>query len=124
MTNKHTLLSSLYENPIAAGAIPADAQAETACHDRLVGYLLRNGSNDGATIDLATVESMPNLPPRMHIALAPIESLPHVPPRAFAPVESLPHVPPRAFAPVESLPHVPPRAFAPVESLPHVPPRA
>src|SRR5215475_8800261 len=106
MPNNHALLMSLYENPLAAGAIPADAQVETACDDRIFGYLLGRLSDDSA------------------LELASVESLPHVPPRAFASVESLPHVPPRAFAPVESLPHVPPRAFAPVESLPHVPPRA
>jgi hypothetical protein len=97
---------SLYENPLAAGAIPADAQVETACDDQIFGYLLGRLSDEPG-LDLAQVES-----------------LPHVPPRAFTQVESLPHVPPRAFAQVESLPHVPPRAFAQVESLPHVPPRA
>jgi hypothetical protein len=82
MINKHTLLSSLYKNPLAAGTIPADVQVETACHDRLVGYLLRNGSNDGAAIDLAPVVSMPNLPPRAHIEFAPVVSMPNLPPRA------------------------------------------
>ena len=69
---------SLYENPLAAGAIPPDARLETACDDRIFGYLL-GGLSDGSAVELASVES-----------------LPHVPPRAFAPVESLPHVPPRA----------------------------
>jgi hypothetical protein len=116
MTNKHTLLSSLYENPLAAGTIPADVQAETACHDRLVGYLLRNDSNDRAAIDLAPVVSMPTLPPRAHIAFAPVVSMPVIPPRAhfeFAPVVSMPVIPPRAhieFAPVASMPTLPPRA--------------
>jgi len=103
---------SLYENPLAAGTIASDAQVETACHDRIFGYLM--GVSDGSALELA-----------------PVDSLPHVPPRAdYAPVQSLPHVPPRAgigFSPVVSLPHVPPRAgigFSPVESLPHVPPRA
>ncbi|MGH7635855.1 MAG: hypothetical protein ACRENC_19160, partial [Gemmatimonadaceae bacterium] len=92
MPNNHALLMSLYENPLAAGATPADAQAETASHGRIFGYLLGGLSDESAT------------------ELAPVESLPHVPPRAdFASVESLPHVPPRAdFASVESLPHVPP----------------
>ncbi len=120
MPNNHALLMSLYENPFAAGAIPTDAPGETACDDRIFGYLLGGLSNESA-LELAPVESLPHVPPR---AFAQVESLPHVPPRAFAQVESLPHVPPRAFAQVMSLPHVPPRAFAPVESLPHVPPRA
>ena len=79
--------------------IPADVQAEIACHDRLLGYLLQNGSNDGAAIDLATVESMPNLPPRAHFEFAPVVSIPVIPPRAhfeFAPVVSIPVIPPRA----------------------------
>src|ERR1041384_4467720 len=90
MPNNHALLMSLYENPLAAGAIPADAQVETACDDRIFGYLLGGLSHESA------------------LELAQVESLPHVPPRAdFAQVESLPHVPPRAdFAQVESLSHV------------------
>jgi hypothetical protein len=99
MINKHTLLSSLYKNPLAAGTIPADVQVETARHDRLVGYLIQNGSNDGAAIDLAAVASMPNLPPRAHIALAPVAFMPNLPPRAhveLAPVVSMPNLPPRA----------------------------
>src|SRR5262245_44459607 len=99
MTNKHTILSSLYEDPLAAGTIPADVQVETACHDSLVGCQVRNGSNDGAIIDLATVEAMPNLPPRAQIEFAPVMSIPVIPPRAhieFAPVVSIPVIPPRA----------------------------
>src|ERR1700704_1475708 len=93
MPNNHALLMSLYENPLAAGPIASDAQVETACHDRIFGYLM--GVSDESALELA-----------------PVQSLPHVPPRAdFAPVQSLPHVPPRAdFAPVQSPPHVPPRA--------------
>src|SRR5262245_2797496 len=105
MPNNHALLLSLYENPLAAGAIPTDAQVETTSHDRLFGYLLGSELSDESALELETVDS-----------------LPHVPPRGFASVESMPHVPPRAFASVESMPHVPPRAFAPVESMPHVPP--
>ena len=93
MPNNHALLLSLYEDPRAAGAIPADVQVETTSHDRLFGYLLGGGLSGESALELETVESMP-----------------HVPPRAFASVESMPHVPPRAFAPVNSLPHVPPRA--------------
>jgi hypothetical protein len=72
----------LYKNPLAAGTISADVQVENAGHDRLVGYLLRNGSNDGAAIDLARVGSMPNLPPRAHLEFATVVSMPNLPPRA------------------------------------------
>jgi hypothetical protein len=132
MTNNQTLLLSLYENPLAAGAIPAALAAETACHDRLIGYLLGGGVNDESANELATVESLPNLPPRADMEFSPVYSLPHVPPRAldFSPVHSLPNLPPRAhvgFSPVHSLPNLPPRAhmeFAPVVSIPVIPPRA
>jgi hypothetical protein len=88
---------SLYENPLAAGTISSDAQVETACHDRIFGYLL--GVSDESALELAPVDSLPHVPPRAGVAFAPVASLPHVPPRAgvaFAPVASLPHVPPRA----------------------------
>ena len=133
MTNNQTLLLSLYENPLAAGAVPTDLPAGAARHDRLVGYLLGGGANDESAIELAMVESMPNLPPRADREFSSVDSLPHVPPRAhagFAPVDSLPNLPPRThagFAAVDSLPNLPPRAhmeFAPVASIPVIPPRA
>jgi hypothetical protein len=114
MANNHTLFSSLYENPVAAGIVSTDLPVEAACHDRLVGYLLRDAVNDGSAIELSPVASMPHVPPRAE--LSPVASLPHVPPRAgveFSPVASLPHVPPRAgveFSPVVSIPVIPPRA--------------
>src|SRR4051794_1221891 len=115
MPNNHALLLSLYENPLAAGAIPTGVQAKTASHDRIVGYLLGDARSDESALEPETVDSLPHVPPRAGVAFCPVDSLPHVPPRAgvaFSPVDSLPHVPPRAgiaFCPVESLPHVPPR---------------
>src|SRR5436190_15190804 len=99
MANNHTLFSSLYENPLAAGAIAADLPVETACHDRLVGYLLRERLNSGSAVELATVASLPHVPPRACVELAAVASLPHVPPRAcveFSSVVSIPVIPPRA----------------------------
>jgi hypothetical protein len=98
MTNNQTLLA-LYKNPLFAGAVPTEAPSATAQHGRIMGYLRRTGVNDESVLELATVESMPHVPPRAYIELSPVASLPHVPPRAdreFSPVVSLPHVPPRA----------------------------
>jgi hypothetical protein len=99
MTNNHTLLLSLYENPLAAGPIPTDVQVETACHDRLVGYLIGDIRNDEAAIDLASVASLPHVPPRAHSEFAAVMAIPVIPPRAhseFAPVTAIPVIPPRA----------------------------
>jgi hypothetical protein len=99
MTSNHTSFLSLYENPLAAGTIPTDALAEAAGHDRLLGYLFGGGVNDESAIELATVESMPNLPPRACMEFSPVESIPVIPPRAcmeFSPVVSIPVIPPRA----------------------------
>jgi hypothetical protein len=99
MANNHILFLSLYENPLTPGAIPTNLQVETAHDDRLVGYLLRGDLNDKSAIDLATVESMPNLPPRAYIEFSTVESMPTLPPRAyieFSTVESMPTLPPRA----------------------------
>ena len=130
MTNNHDLLSSLYENPLAAGAAPSELPLGTACHDRLLDYLLQGGLNGGSSVDLAAVAS---IPPRAHGEFSPVASMPHVLPRAhgaFWQVASMPSLPPRAdieFSPIASLPHVPPRAhgeFSPVASIPLIPPRA
>jgi hypothetical protein len=108
-THNHTLFS-LYENPLAAGTI----SSETASCDRLVEYLLRD--RDESALALATVESLPHVPPRANVQFAPVMSMPALPPRAhveFAPVMSMPSLPPRAvieLAPVVSFPVIPPRA--------------
>ncbi|TMQ12313.1 MAG: hypothetical protein E6J91_21040 [Deltaproteobacteria bacterium] len=130
MANNHTLFSSLYENPLAAGAIAADLPVETACHDRLVGYLLRERLNSGSAVELATVASLPHVPPRACVEFSSVVSIPVMACVELAAVASLPHVPPRAcveLAAVASLPHVPPRAcveFSSVVSIPVIPPRA
>ena len=114
-TNNQTLLS-LYKDPLAAGAVPADLPIETGYHAGLLGYLRWTGPNGESATGLAAVESMPHIPPRAHLELSPVASLPHIPPRAhteLSPVASLPHIPPRAhteLSPVASLPHIPPRA--------------
>jgi hypothetical protein len=123
MTNNHTLFLSLYENPLAPGAIPtslqvdtAEAVAETVRDDRLVGYLRRGRLDGEPAIELATVASMPNLPPRACAEISTVESMPNLPPRActeFSAVVSMPNLPPRACA-----------AFPTVESMPTLPPRA
>jgi hypothetical protein len=82
MTSNHIMFLSLYENPLATGAIPTDAPAAAAGHDRLLGYLLGGGVNDESAIDLAMVESMPNLPPRACMEFSPVVSIPVIPPRA------------------------------------------
>lgn len=82
LTSNHILFLSLYENSLVAGTIPTDALAEAAGHDRLLGYLLGGGVNDESAIELATVESMPNLPPRAWMEFSPVVSIPVIPPRA------------------------------------------
>jgi hypothetical protein len=62
MTNNHTLFSSLYEDPPAAGAASTDLLIETASHDWFVGHLVRNGLNDESAIELPTVRSVPCIP--------------------------------------------------------------
>src|ERR1041384_988015 len=99
MTSNHDLLSSLYENPLAAGAASSELQLGAVCHDRLLDYLLRGGLNDGSSVELAAVASLPHVPPRADTEFAAVASLPHVPPRAdaeFSPVASAPTLPPRA----------------------------
>jgi hypothetical protein len=92
MANHHALFSSLYENPLAAGTLLAEAPLDAACHGRLVDYLRRDGLNDASDIALAAVASLPTIPPRA-LDLAPVASLPTIPPRV---VSSIPSLPPRA----------------------------
>ena len=82
MTSNPVMFLSLYENPLAAGTIPTNATAKAAGHDRLLGYLLGGDMNDESAIELAPVESMPNLPPRACMEFSPVVSIPVIPPRA------------------------------------------
>jgi hypothetical protein len=80
MTNNHPLLS-LYENPLAAGAVAGDGPITAAGGDRLVGYLIRSVKGE-STAELAPVASLPSLPPRSRVEFAAVASIPALPPRA------------------------------------------
>jgi hypothetical protein len=81
MTNNHHPLLSLYENPLAAGAVAGEGQVAAAGDDRLVSYLIR-GAKAESTAELAPVASLPSLPPRSCVEFAAVASIPALPPRA------------------------------------------